>query len=49
MKRKGIKSPDMADSLAMQYATQMARLSMKMELREEYMPEVIHNDQWGSF
>lgn len=28
MKRKGIKSPDMADSLAMQYATQAPRLSM---------------------
>ena len=49
MKRKGIKSPDMADSLAMQYATQLARLSMRAELREEYMPDVIQNNSWGSF
>lgn len=49
MRRKGIKSPDMADSLAMQYATQTARLSMIATRREESIPDVIETDPWSAF
>lgn len=49
MKRKGIKSPDMADSLAMQYATQYARMSTQLPPREEYLPEMITNDSWSAY
>jgi hypothetical protein len=49
MRRRGIKSPDMADSLAMQFATQTARLSMRQALREESLPSMIEHETWSAY